>query len=96
MASKVTFGIGVVSRPLLLLLPAALNDPSEPSCLEGELRDSAEGGGSGDSQGDLQGDVVVAEGLGLHALRGVQLPDKSWLSHSLHIRAGKSFLRSFF
>ena len=48
MASKVTFGIGVVSRPLLLLLPAALKDPTEPSsCLDGELRDSAEGGAFG-------------------------------------------------
>ena len=44
MASKVTFGIGVVSRPLLLLLPAALKDPTEPSsCLDGELSDSGDG-----------------------------------------------------
>ena len=43
LASKVTFSIGVVSRPLLLLLPAALKDPTESSCLDGELSDSGDG-----------------------------------------------------
>ena len=42
-AGFVTFGIGVVSLPLLLLLPALKGGGTEPSCWEGELRDSGDG-----------------------------------------------------
>ena len=44
--ARVTFGTGVVSRPLLLLLPD-LKDGTEPSCLEAELRDSGGDGAFG-------------------------------------------------
>ena len=40
--TRVTFGSGVVSRPLLLLLPALADDGTGPSSLEGELADSSD------------------------------------------------------